>query len=287
MEISERDGIQLIGDLWANKFPLVRRYFGEYLGQLLRALQEKPFKEHFTNYAFHPQNFERRLESIEPLGLTEAIVREVGKSKTPIDLDRRLVDAWAELRFISQIQQEGFRNISKVAEIADFTAKRNEKSYAFQVTRINTLLKEKVSPSTPVNNEMIPRIHDRLDDPISSFFWNALERKNGKFRNWVENQIRCIVIVSSDKDLQDPMIRHIACQQIRVGIHLLVRRHFEELLWLPDLGGGAWFKVGATLEESRCFADWKDELKDSDGSIMRKEVELSCPIPRWMTDEAA
>jgi len=114
--------------------------------------------------------------------------------------------------------------------------------------------------------------------PLSYYFWDALETKNASFKKWtgVDN-IRCIVIVSSEEELQDPLLRHVACRLIREAIHqwLPTPPHFEELLWLPDLGNGAWFKVGSRPEDTRCFVDWHDEPGRSLGDeVSRREIDL-------------
>lgn len=287
MEIRKDEAIRLIAGLWADKYPLTRQYFGKYLKQLLTAVIEGvPFDEHFVNCAFRPSDLEKRLNKIEYLGQTKSIVAEVGNISDPDILDKRLSDAWAEIRVIDQLIREGFTNILKVKETSDFTSVLGEQNYAFQVTRINVSLESEASKD-PTKRSTSPfgsiaSVHDRLDSVVSNFFWDALEKKNGKFRNWKrEGYQRCIAIVNSDENLQDPMTRYIACQQIRNGIHLLMKRHFDELLWLPDLGNGAWFKFGLKPENTRCFVDWKDVPNQdlvSEDIVIRREVNLDSMI---------
>ncbi|RLA76582.1 MAG: hypothetical protein DRG33_07735 [Deltaproteobacteria bacterium] len=293
MEISAENAIQLIADLWANKFPLVQKYFGENLSSLLKAMQGNQFNGRFVEASFFPEALEARLNRIEVVGQTKAILDEVGTIQNPTKLDARLLDAWAELRTIDQLRKEKFVEIHKVEETADLTASKVGRNYAFQVVRINKLLKTKTGKFENQNRSpygAISDIHKRLDDLISEYFWNAIERKNLKYKKWMQKSIRCIVIVSSDKELQDEMIRHISCQQIRNGIHLLEKRYFDELIWLPDTGNGAWFKIGNKRQQTQCFADWKDipdEIRISDEDfILRREVDLDTSIPFWKEEPA-
>jgi len=286
--ITKEECLRLISQLWADDFPLVKKYFGKYIGQLVEALlDENPYEGRFAKAAFEPQALERRLQRIEETGQTSRIVSEVGELQDPIELDRRLMDAWAELRTICQLCKEGFGNISKVTEIADLTATRGDEKFAFQVKRINNSLDNQVNRmNEPGKRDSDPtgeigEIYSRLGEPLSYFFWDSLEKKNGKFKDWVETYSkRCIVIVSGDEDLQDPMVRHIACQKIREGLHSLINRHFDELLWLPDLSNGAWFKVKLRLEDTQCFADWADTFGNSEmDTVNRREIDLNSVIP--------
>jgi hypothetical protein len=119
--------------------------------------------------------------------------------------------------------------------------------------------------------------------PLSYYFWGAIEDKNCDFREWItEGYIRCLVVVSNESELQDRMVRHVACRLIREALHNWLREpHFEELLWLPDAGNGAWFKIGATIEETRCFADWSDEPGRGESTVSRREVDLDSAFPAW------
>ena len=113
----------------------------------------------------------------------------------------------------------------------------------------------------------------------------SLFEKNGKFKKLLEvDKTRMVVIVTSNETLQDAMVRHIACQQIRNLIFdpAFGQVNFEELIWLPDIGYGAWFKLGGSPKETHCFADWHDEFgRCWDGSVYRREVDLDSPINCW------
>ena len=296
MQISKQDVIRVIANLWGNEYQLVQKYFGKYLMQLLIADQENPFEGHFINAAFYPDDLEKRLAKIECVGQTQAILNEVGEISDSGKLDKRLIDAWAELRFIDQSHREGFSEIHKVTETADLVAQKDEIYYAFQVTRINKTLSTEVKrQNTPDQQNCSPYglpddIHKRLDGPVGYYFWDALERKNNKFKNWKdESQVRCIVIVCSEEELQDTMIRHIACQQIRDGVHFLINRYFDELIWLPDTGNGAWFKIVDQRNQTQCFADWKDVPGEAgwndENSVFRREMDLEGSIFAWKNSE--
>lgn len=272
-----------------NYTPLVTKYFGNYLDQLVahKAANDK-FNGRFVNVNWESQSLEARLEAIETLGLTKAIVCEIGKSDgtKPEDLDNRLMNVWAELRFISQLQREGFSHITKVKKTADFTAERENQKYAFQVTRINSALNEIAARKKKILRPYgsICKIYKSFIPVLDEFFWDSLEGKNGKFRKWSdESYKRCIVLVSSEEQLQDRQIRHIACQRIRKAIHNLVKVHFEELIWLPDTGNGAWFIVGNQKEETTCFVNWQDDpgemIYRTKDSVKRRVVNLNTLLP--------
>jgi hypothetical protein len=276
------------------KGTLIEKYFGDYLRRLLTAAKQTEYGGRFYLAAYITETLENRLMRIEGLDLTQSILNEVGEIDDAEELDKRLMDAWAEIRVLDQLNIEGFTNIQKVKEVADFTAECNVSSYAFQVKRIRSVLKSHISRlNDPKRRDPSPYgtlddIYSRFQRPVGHYFWNALIEKNSKFRSWSEKDlVRCIMIVSSDEDLQDSLIRHIACQQIRTGIHdrSLGQLNFEELVWLPDLSPGAWFKVGSSPEKTRCFADWKDVIGDpgwnEELTVNRREVDLNSSINRW------
>ncbi|MBI1282068.1 MAG: hypothetical protein GC179_28335 [Anaerolineaceae bacterium] len=265
---------------------LVQQYFGKYLLQLDLGFKETGFFSRFLNVHYSPDSLEKRLKTIEHLGLTRSIINEIGHIQNLKELDKRLQNAWAELRFVDQIHREGFKDIHKFTEVADFTATQNSNAYAFQVTRINKSLNDEIVNRNPPEKRSgsaygtLDAIHTRLDNPLSFYFWNALENKNNKFGKWKERPfIRCIVIVSSDEALQDPMIRHMSCQQISRSAASLVHRNFEELIWLPDLSNGAWFKFPDDPKSTLCMADWKDDPTHSyhldEMYIHRRTVDLT------------
>lgn len=276
--------------------PLVGKYFGRYLKRLISAQNDSPYEGRFYLAAGFPTLLEERLQDLEPLGLVKPILKELAEHEDASDLDSRLMDAWAEIRTLSQLIRDGFDRISKIGAYTDFTSYYGNQPYAFQVKRIIGLLKEIVTdPSKkeePVDviGKTITEIHTLLDDRVAQYFWQSLMKKNSKFKRWPEEGwIRCIVLVTGDEDLQDAMVRHIACQQLRRLFHRLRQVNFEELLWLPDLGNGAWFKVGKNLHQTRCFADWKDTLGNLDfeeeHSVYRREVDLDKPYSGWIKPE--
>lgn len=261
----------------------VQKYFGKHLEKLRRAQSIGCFIQVVNN----PNRLEQRLRKLEPK-LINSILAEVG-DKTNINLfDDRLMNAWAEIRVVSQLQKEGFTKIEKVRETADFTACSLDKDYAIQVTRINRSFNDKMvkhNPGGVIDDEPfgdIKEIYERFEKPLGYLFWDTLQDKNSDFRKWEKNGFtRCLVIVSSEDILQDAFVRHIACREIRDGIYGLTQRHFEELLWLPDLSNGAWFKLGETLKKTVCLTDWCDNLPfdEYENSVNRKQVNLNSLLP--------
>jgi hypothetical protein len=296
MELEKKRVITLVADLWADKYPLVKRYFGKYLELLIDALiADPPFEGRFVHAAFDPESLENLLNQIESVHQTDLIIREVGQISDPIILDDRLMAAWAELRTIKQLLKEGFSDIRKVKDVADLTAIRDGRKFAFQVKRIGTELSmqfpKRNSPTQMDTNPEgeLTKLIDRFDSPLYLFFRNALTEKNNKFKNWTEpNCTRVIVLVTGDEALQDPFTRHLACKKLREIIHseILTERHFEEVIWFPDTSNGAIFVVGKTSQETRCFADWCDDpnvpLSDRKTKVNRREVNLESDIARWV-----
>lgn len=310
MRIRAEDMIDLVAALWADEYPLVRKYFGKHLSKLLRAIHTGSYDAHFAKVALCPSLLEARLQRIEALGQTQRIMSEVGNIDDPKHLDERLLSAWAELRVVDQLLRERFDQIKKVEVTADLKAQKGGQALAFQVTRVNKSWRTQVidhsGPGTLVDRvgygnirdiyrRLSPQLYKSLPSnsgtyqstdeygPLSYYFWNAMEDKNCDFARWTEeDHRRCIVIVSNEEGLQDSMVRHVACRLIREALHnWLPSIHFEELLWLPDAGNGAWFKVGATLEETRCFVDWSDEPGDDKTTVSRREADLDSEIPAW------
>ena len=280
-----------------SKYPLVDRYFGAHLRKLLGIRQTDPsYRGTFVLHAFYAEALEARLLRIEPLGQTHAIVNEVGDGDNSGEVDKRLMDAWAEIRVLDQLQREAFQHIRKTAQTMDFTAEKDGTRYAFQVTHINKTLSDQVIRHNPPDRWStspygdIDEIHSRLDDPASWLFWDRLESKNADLRNWPSaDWRRCIVLVTNQEQLQDRMVRHIVCQGLRACIHDLVSVHFEEVLWLLDDGNGAWFIVDGDDSKVSCYADWKDEFpgpktdfRPADvRKVRRTEVDLDSHIPAW------
>lgn len=257
-------------------------------------------KGHFVKAACSPDALERRLQRIEHLGLTSRILAEVGEIGDPVELDRRLMDVWAELRTLDQLLREGYSDIEKVTETADFTACRDNQKTAFQVTHLHKRLagngnqqgSRETRSLSPYGD--IRDIHSRLDNATKELIRRRINEKNRKFASWASNGVvRCVVLVTNEGTLQDSMQRHIVCQQIRRKIHSLATIHFEQLLWLPDDGNGAWFYVGATAAETSCWADWNDvvlpsvalsQVGQSALPIERRQVDLDSEIPCWLEE---
>jgi hypothetical protein len=310
MHIRAEGGIELTAALWANEYPLVQEYFGEHLAKLLRAVQSESCDAHFAKIALCPHLLEARLGRIEGLEQTQRIMSEVGNVSDPENLDKRLANAWSELRVIDQLRKEGFDSIQKVEVIADLTARKGEQAFAFQVTRINKSWRTQVTDHSELDvsidrigygdiREIYKRLSKQLyknlpsgneicglDDeygPLSYYFWDTIEDKNDDFKKWdEENCRRCLVIVSNEEGMQDSMVRHVACRLICEMLHNWLQViYFEELLWLPDAGNGAWFTIGPIIEETRCFADWSDEPGSDRDTVCRREVDLDSVLPAW------
>lgn len=261
----------------------VQKYFGKYLEELAGAQPNGRFIQVINN----PKRLEQRLRKLEPK-LMHSILAEVGDNVDVNLLDDRLMNAWAELRTISQLQKEGFTQIGKVYKTADFVARLLDKDYAIQVTRINRFFSDKMmkySPSGVVDDEPFGdtrEIYERFREPLSYLFWDTLKDKNSDFRKLEKNGFtRCLVIVSSEEILQDAFVRHIACIETRKGIQELSQSNFEELLWLPDLSNGALFKLSKTKSEIKCLIDWCDDLPfdECEVSVNRREVNLNSLLP--------
>lgn len=259
-----------------------------YFRKHLERLQDAQSKGRFIQILNNPRRLELRLRELEPK-LTESILAEVGHNTDINQLDNRLVNAWAEIRVASQLQKEGFTKIKKTRDVVDFTARLFGKDYAIQVTRINRSFSDtmiKHNPNDMIDDEPfgdIQNIYARFNKPLNCLFWGTLQDKNGDFRKWERSGfIRCVAIVSSEDVLQDAFVRHIACREIHRCIHALSQRHFEELIWLPDLSNGAWFKIGETPKETICLTDWCENsaLDECENSINRKQANLNSLLPK-------
>ncbi|MBZ0299875.1 MAG: hypothetical protein K8J31_09050 [Anaerolineae bacterium] len=277
---------------------LIEKYFGPHLRHLEQAWSEGALaKPHFALIASYSDRLERRLRYIEPLGQTQAIVDEIG-DKDPNILDKRLMNALAEIRTLSHLHQQGFTGLQKVMSFADIVGEHGGQRYAFQVTRITTPVsdeisrlnrKAKQSPRTGSPCGELEAIYHNYEKPLLNFFRPSIKSKNQTFQKWSQTDVsRCIVVVTSDENLQDSMVvRHIACRQIRKAIkslHDKTKLHFEELWWLPDLECGARFVVDPQQEEVHCFVGWRDRedpFTDPDCSDYR-EVDLGSPMPAYL-----
>jgi hypothetical protein len=167
------------------------------------------------------QRLEHRLENVQNAAAFQTIFQEIGDITDPDELDRRMLDAWAEIRVVDQLLREGFIDVSKVKTPADFVARYMSQLYAVQVTRIS---REPQFPDLPTGD--LQQIYEEVQDFIGSFFWPSIERKNLQLKNASPCEyVRRIAIVTSTGRLQDPLNRHIACQQIRDSILAFERRH--------------------------------------------------------------
>ncbi len=280
---------------------LVHRYFSHYLEMLVAAHENarSDIEGRFVRAVFFPEALERRLQRIEHLGLTSSILAEVGEIGDSTELDRRLMDVWAELRTLDQLLREGYTDIEKVTKVADFIAVRDQQKTAFQVTHLNKRLagngnrqgSRETRSLSPYGD--IRDIHSRLDKATKELIRRRISEKNRNFASWASNGVvRCVVLVTNEGTLQDSMKRHIVCQQIRRKIYSLATIHFEQLLWLPDDGNGAWFYVGETTDQTSCWADWKDQLTNGNliqmehdlFPIQRRQVDLDSDSPGWFSD---
>jgi hypothetical protein len=264
-------------------YPLIEQYLGDHI----RWLQARPPNIGRFMHLFSlgdPERLEKRLQRTHKTTAFQTIFQEVGNTKDPDELDRRLVDAWAEIRVIDQLMRERFIDIRKVKTPADFVARYMSQLYAIQVTRIS---REPQFPDLPTGD--LRQICDQVKDPIGSYFWDSIKRKNLKFKDVSPLEyVRRIAIVTSIERLQDPLNRHIACRQIEDSILAFERRYFEEVQWLPDLGNGAIFWVETSDEGAkvRCVADWGDDVADPQWDDYENcywhEVDLDSNIPAYV-----
>jgi len=282
-------------------YPHVEQHFGEYLTLLVTLRQQGRLRGrpgHFEQYFFYPDRLEQRLAQIEQLnpGLTTNIMAEVSLGQKKLDdlsdievtnwakeLDSRLINAWAELRTVSQLYHDGFEDISKYegAKTVDFFATRNNQQYAIQVTRRITLLREQkeLQNNLPWNlshGRALEEIYNdtHLSNALYMFFRKPIREKNrADFKTWAEKGYRCcVVIVTSDEDLtDDDLLRHITCQQISKVVEDIKNvepLHFHELLWLPNITNGAWFILDTP--SISCWADWQ-----TNDMAQRHEIDLN------------
>jgi hypothetical protein len=266
-----------------HSYPLI----GKYLGNYIRELQDSPPEIGRFVHLFSrgdPERLETRLQRTRKTTAFQTIFREIGNIRDPDELDRRLVDAWAEIRVIDQLMRERFIDICKVKTPADLVARYMSQLYAIQVTKIS---REPQFPDLPTGD--LRHIYDQVKDLIGSYFWDSIERKNLKFKDASTLEyIRRIAIVTSIDRLQDPLNRHIACRQIKDAILAFERRHFEEIQWLPDLGNGAifWVETGDEGVKVRCVADWGDDVVDPHWGDYEnchwQEVDLDSNIPAYV-----
>jgi hypothetical protein len=266
------DDIQVL----SREAPLVFKYFFDHLKILVEASRDNGIRFRFENIISNPGPLERRLQRIEHLSCTSGVIQEIGDINDPEELNGRLIDAWAELRVLDQLVREDYTNPIKVKSIADLLASNGDKSYAIQVKRIRSSYVNQVARRNPQGKRnasaigSIDDIHDRLDKPLAHCFWDGIEEKNRRFKDWPDKRDnRVIAIVSSDERMSDSMIRHIACQQIAKSIFELLNINFEEIWWFPDLSNGCRIYVGDDFASTRCVADWCDDIFGPDSCDSR------------------
>jgi len=256
--------------------PLVEKYFSGVIrtqleqkeGVLARSILSAVFDEQ--------QRLEHRLENVHKTSGFQAIFQEMGKIEDhPDELERRMLDAWAEIRVIDQLIRDGFPDVHKKVEVgADLVAHCNNQSYAIQVTRIGRVPRFPDLPTGDLGQicGRVPEQNGELEqngvpEQIGKYFWPSIEGKNLQLKKLsCEYSVRRIAIVTDIPHLQDPLNRHIACQQIRDSVLALEKRYFEEIQWLLDNGNGAVFKIEKGDEDIkiRCLADWNNAPLVSD-----------------------
>lgn len=259
----------------------------QYLGNHMRRLQAEPPEE--GNFVYlvsrgDPKRLEKRLQRTCKTDAFQTIFREIGSIKDSGELDRRLLDAWAEIRTTDQLVRERFIDIRKVKTPADLVARYMSQVYAVQVTRIS---REPHFPDCPTGDPQ--RIYDEVCPLIDLYLGDSIDRKNLNFRDVSPTEyVRRITVVTSSDRLQDPLNRHIACRRIKESLLAFERRYFDEVQWLPDLGNGAIFWV-ETLDEDarvRCVADWRDGPRaspcDEAEDCCWQEVDLDCDFPAYV-----
>lgn len=290
-----QDALQVISDnytqfeelLWdrLSALPLIKKFFGcliearlEQSGFLASPIVSAIFDE--------LQRLEHRLENVQNTAAFQTIFQEIGDITDPDELDRRMLDAWAEIRVVDQLLREGFIDVSKVKTPADFVARYMSQLYAVQVTRIS---REPKFPDLPTGD--LQQIYDKVQRLIGSHFWPSIEKKNLQLKNVSPLEyVRRIAIVTSTGRLQDLLNRHIACRQIKDSILAFERRHFEEIQWLPDLGNGAIFRVETADGEAKvhCMVDWRDDSTDPHrgdrANCYWQEVNLDSKIPAYVDE---
>lgn len=263
------------------KLPLTDRFFGKLarmrleLGEFCRS----PIWGWVCS-----EKLENRLQRIQNAGVVQSIVDEVGNPKHPGEFDRRLLNAWAEIRVLDQLLRERFVDIHKVTVAADFEARRDDRLYAIQVTRVN---RDPKFADGPVGT--IEDIYGEAEEDIGNYLWDSIRRKNARFETaYNSGHLRRITVVTSTQSLQDPLNRHIACRQIRDSILIFEQRNFEELQWLLDNGNGAilWVEADDGNERVRCLCDWSDDPSSSHwGDYLNchwQEVDLDSEIPHYV-----
>lgn len=263
------------------RLPLTDRFFGN-LARMRLELGE--FRRSPIWGWVCSERLEHRLERIGNTSALRLIIQEIGNITQRDEFDRRLKDAWAEIRVIDQLTRERFIDIAKVTVSADFVARRFSRRYAIQVTRINRGPEFQDMPVGKLDD-----IYDQSKVPIRKHFLRSLRSKNSSFRDaYTTGYTRRITIVTDIERLQDPLNRHIACRQIKRSILHLKQRNFDEMQWLLDNGNGAvfWVEKDDGTERVRCLCDWSDDPSSSHwGDYLNchwQEVDLDSEIPHYV-----
>ncbi len=196
-------------------YPLIERYLGRYVRQLhsrppdTGRLGETRFYDIFSRG--EPEKLERRLRRTHKTEAFQSIFREIGNIRDSNELDRRLIDAWAEIRVIDQLVCERFIDIRKETSSVDFVARYMGQLYAIQVTRIG---REARFPDLPTGR--VDEIYNQVGPWIDQYFWDSLNRKNSQIGEISSSEyIRRIVLVTTTYRLREPLNRHIACRRIK------------------------------------------------------------------------
>ena len=103
------------------KLPLTDRFFGK-LARMRLELGE--FRRSPIWGWVCSERLEHRLERIGNTPALGLLIQEMGNIKQRDEFDRRLQDAWAEIRVVDQLMRERFIDIEKVTVSADFVARQ-------------------------------------------------------------------------------------------------------------------------------------------------------------------
>ena len=259
------------------------RFFGDCIIQLQSDPPEDGRFAHLLPRG-NLKKLEERLARVQNTEAFRAIFSEVGRIRdNPVELDRRLMDAWAEIRVLDQLLRERFLDAKKAKRPGvDFEARRMSQHYAIQVTRIS----KKPKFSYPPTGKGVDDIYEEVEGPIGGHFWATIETKNAKFKKVDPSKyVRRISVVTSTDRLQIRLSRHIACRQIKDSILALTSRYFEEIQWLPDEGNGAifWVEIVEGEERVRCVTDWRDDpAHPHHGDLENcywQEIDLDSEVP--------
>jgi len=274
------------------KYELVNKFFGPPLRRFLDLGLPDNGRAVYLFADGSPERLEARLKRIGDLPVVGRIFMEANLDGIPDanELDGRLMNLWAELRAIDQLHREGFVDISKHGSYYDFAATLDDKLYAVQVVRVN---KEFIVPDP--YDRCFPQIRQEVREgvllPDSSrckslqgMFWDTVIDKDSDFAKASDRPSRCrLVIVTSDSELDDRLLRYYVCQCLIEFFGYSEIRYVDEINWLPNLGNGV--LVTRTPQGVKCLVDWGDR-GDSLEEPQRcnwQEVNLEglIPPPNW------